>query len=103
MFFMYLVEDFSPKVIPFTICANSTTPEQDVVITVDDDMFEPVEEGFRLVLVVNESVTPHSQVSFPTGKQVALFRIVDYTDSKCVTDNKYSLYCYKPLLLFLKL
>ena len=87
MFFMYLVEDFSPKVIPFTIRANSTIPELNVMITVDDDKLEPVEEGFRLVLVVNESSTPRSQVSFPTGKQIALFRVVDYTDSKCVTDN----------------
>ena len=79
----FVVEDFSPAVTPFTVRANSTIPEQDVVITVSDNNFEPVEEGFRLVLVVNDSVTPPSQVSFRTGRQVALFRIVDYTDSEC--------------------
>ena len=79
----FVVEDFSPKSIPFTIRANTTVPEQEIVFTVSDDNFEPVEEGFRLVLVVDKSVTPLSQVSFRPQRQVALCRIVDYTDSEC--------------------
>ena len=69
--------------IPFTIRANSRQPDQSVVITlIDDDTFEPVQEGFRLVLIVDETRTPRSQVSFGVGGQLALFRIDDYTDSE---------------------
>ena len=69
--------------IPFTIRAESSQPEDRVVITViNDDTLEPEEEGFRLVLTVNEALTPRSQVSFGFGGQLALFRIDDYTDSE---------------------
>ena len=81
------VEDFSSRIIPFTIRANSSEPEEKIVITVvDDDMLEPEMEGFRLVLIVNDSMTPRSQVSFGLGGQVALFRIDDQKDSE-LRDN----------------
>ena len=69
--------------IPFTIRANSLEPEQIVLVYVtDDEMFEPVEEGFRLVLIVDETMTPRSHVSFVADGQLALLRIDDYTDSE---------------------
>ena len=78
-----VVEDFDSEKIPFTIRANSLEPEQRVTITIiDDEKFEPVEEGFRLLLLVNETVIPRSQVSFGVNGQLALFRIDDYTDSE---------------------
>lgn len=92
--FISAVEDFSSRSIPFIIPANSTKPAQDVVIVVNDDnKFEPVEEGFRLVLLVNESMTPLSLVTFGLGRQVALFRIDDLQDSKlhvCCTNEPVS-------------
>ena len=41
-----------------------------------------MEEGFRLLLLVNEEMTPISQVSFGASGQLALFRIDDYTNSE---------------------
>ena len=77
----FTVEDFSSRIIPFTIRANSTEPEGNIVITVvDDNILEPEQEGFRLVLIVEDTVTPRSQVCFGLGGQVALFRIDDQQD-----------------------
>ena len=79
----FAVEDFNSRIIPFTIRANSSEPEESIVIVVvDDNSLEPKEEGFRLVLIVDDSMTPRSQVSFGVGRQVALFRIDDQTDSE---------------------
>ena len=76
--------------ISFTIRANSLEPEQSVFVDVtDDEIFEPVEEGFRLVLIVDEAMTPRSQVSFVAGGQLALFRIDDYTDSELYTWHRF--------------
>ena len=56
-------------------------PDRPVTITVNnDELLEPVEEGFRLLLVVDESQSKRSLVSF--GRQLALFRIDDQQDSK---------------------
>ena len=69
--------------IPFTIRANATVPEHSVVITViDDDQLEPEEEGFRLVLIADPARTPRSHVAYGSGRQLALFRIDDHTDSE---------------------
>ena len=90
------VEDFSTRIVPFTVRANSTEPEEKIVINVvDDNVFEPEKEGFRLVLIVNDSVTPRSQVAFGLGMQVALFRIDDQKDSE-LHDNL----CPHSLLVF---
>ena len=78
-----VAEDFVQGTIFFTIRANSLEPEENITITIiDDEKFEPVEEGFRLVLLVNINLTPRSQVSFGASGQLALFRIDDYTDSE---------------------
>ena len=77
----HAAEDFVSRKIPFTVPANSTVVNQSVVIVVvDDDMLEPEMEGFRLLLVVDESRTPKTKVTF--GSQLALFRINDQTDSE---------------------
>ena len=80
---LFAVEDFSSRRIPFTVRVNSTEPEDVVVITlINDNRLEPIEEGFRLVLTVDEAMTPRSYVTFELGRQLALFRIDDYTDSE---------------------
>ena len=57
-------------------------PNQSVIITlIDDDMLEPLKEGFRLVLVVDELRTPKSQVRFGS-RQHALFQIVNDDDGE---------------------
>ena len=77
----YAVEDFSSTLIPFTIRANSTQPENRVVVIINnDDQLEPVSEGFRLILSVNLDLTPLTYVSSEIGRQIALFRIDDLTD-----------------------
>ena len=49
-------------------------------------MLEPKQEGFRLVLVVDETTTTkRSQVQFGT-RQSALFRIDNFQDSKSQKD-----------------
>ena len=53
-----------------------------MITVVDDDILEPEQEGFRLVLIVDDTMTPRSQVSFGLGGQVALFRIDDQKDSE---------------------
>ena len=76
------VEDFSSRRIPFTVPANSTKMNQSVIISlIDDDVLEPTKEGFRLVLVVDESRTPTTNVRISTGRQLALFGIDDRRDS----------------------
>ena len=80
---LYAVVDFDSRSIPFTIPGNQTIANQSVeIVVVDDDLLEPEEEGFRLLLVVDELRTPLSQVKFTQGRQLALFRIEDHTDSE---------------------
>ena len=75
--------DFDSTSIPFTIPAN--TVQQDRTITIfihDDDMVEPKHEGFRLVLEVDEAKGTHlSEVKFGT-RQMVVFRIDNFRDSK---------------------
>ena len=80
---MFLIaDDFSPGLINFTIPANNQTVDPPIKIKVENDnRLEPKEEGFRLLLVVDESKTPISQVVFE-GRQLVLFRIDDLDDSK---------------------
>ena len=79
----YAAEDFASRKIPFTIPANQTKANQSVeIVVIDDDMFEPVREGFRLLIVVDATRTPLSQVNFIRKKQLAMFRIDDWTDSE---------------------
>ena len=81
--FLYAVEDFVTRRIPFTIPGNQTVTNRTIeIVVVDDNMFEPVEEGFRLLLIVDEERTPRSLVRFVEGRQLALFRINDLTDSE---------------------
>ena len=73
-------EDFITRRIPFTIPANSTQLNQSVIVTlIDDDKLEPLEEGFRLVLIVDELRTSKNLVKF--GRQLALFQINNRDDS----------------------
>ena len=60
-----------------------------MVTLIDDNTLEPVEEGFRLVLVVDESRTRRSLVAFDTARQIALFRINDYMDSESQPTRTY--------------
>ena len=60
-----------------------------MVTLIDDNTLEPVEEGFRLVLVVDELRTRRSLVSFDTARQIALFRINDYMDSESQLTQTY--------------
>ena len=77
------VEDFVSRRIPFTVPGNQTVTNQTVeIVVVDDNMLEPVEEGFRLLLIVDDTRTPISQVSFKEVRQLALFQIYDRTDSE---------------------
>ena len=90
------VEDFDSRSIPFTIPSNTVQTNQSVeIVVVDDDLLEPQQEGFRLLLVVDELRTPLSQVRF-NANQLALFRIDDYTDSEsylaCTTITSHILF-----------
>ena len=79
----FAAEDFISRKIPFTVPANQAVANQTVeIVVVDDNLLEPVEEGFRLLLIVDTERTPLSQVTFADGRQLALFRIDDTTDSE---------------------
>ena len=88
--FRYAAEDFVSRRIPFTIPGNQTVANQSVeIVVVDDDMLEPQYEGFRLLLIVDESRTPLSQVTFSEGRQLALFRIDDQMGSELYLTDMY--------------
>ena len=77
------VNDFNSTSIPFTILANTLQPDRSTTIFIhDDDILEPKQEGFRLLLVVDETMgTRLSQVKFGT-RQMTLFRIDNFQESK---------------------
>ena len=94
----YAANDFVSRKIPFTIPANTVEANQSVeIVIVDDDMFEPVREGFRLLIVVDTDRTPLSQVNFEGQIQLGMFRIDDTEDSE-----SYRTYTHmSPLLVML--
>ena len=79
----YAADDFVSRRIPFTIPGNTTMANQSVeIVIVDDDMLEPIREGFRLLIVVDTDRTPLSQVNFEEQIQLGMFRINDRDDSE---------------------
>ena len=77
------MEDFHSRDVHFTIKANQLEPDGNVTIFFDDDdLLEPLEEGFRLLLEVDtDKGTRQSEVRFG-ARQIAVFRIDNDDDSK---------------------